>query len=237
MEILKDFEFDFDAGLLMRRLKIAEGSEDETEFKELVNKALSIANPKAIYLEGFVESMADDSVVINGVKFTSLTLRKNLENTERVFAYIATCGAELNSVKFDQYEFLKEYWWDTIKGYFLEIARNKLMGYIKKRYMLNKTATMAPGGGEAGIWHIEQQKQLFALFGDVEKLIGVRLTETYLMIPNKSVSGILFPTERDYSGCKLCRRKNCPGRSAEFDEELWNSIGIEAALKLKEKRR
>ncbi|MBC8461851.1 MAG: hypothetical protein H8D67_28105 [Deltaproteobacteria bacterium] len=35
---------------------------------------------------------------------------------------------------------------------------------------------------------IEQQKELFSIFGNVEDLIGVKLTDSYLMIPNKSVS-------------------------------------------------
>jgi hypothetical protein len=49
----------------------------------------------------------------------------------------------------------------------------------------------------------------------------VKLTDSFLMIPNKTVSGFLFSTEKDYRSCKICRRKNCPGRSAEFDENLW----------------
>ncbi|HPP66626.1 MAG TPA: vitamin B12 dependent-methionine synthase activation domain-containing protein [bacterium] len=231
MEILNNFKCDLNAEMLMKKLKISEGSEDELEFKHLVNTALDIANPKAVYLEGFIKTKGDDFVIINGVKFTSATLRKNLQDIERVFVYIATCGVELDSVKFSHNDFLKEYWWDIIKNHFLEIARSNLIEYIKKRYMLTKTAIMVPGGGEAGIWDISQQKQLFSLFGNVEKLIGVRLTETCLMIPNKSVSGILFPTEKDYHGCKLCRRHNCPGRKAEFDEQLWNALGIETNLK------
>lgn len=237
MEILKDFNIEIDTPLLMKKLRIEQSSEDKLEFGKLVRQALAIANPKALYLEGFIESKGDDFVVINGVNFTSRVLRKNLDNVEKVFVYIATCGVELDLVKFDQQEFLKEYWWDTIKNYFLKAATNMLMEYIKKRYMLNKTAIMVPGGGESGVWNIEQQKQLFSLFGNVEKLIGVRLTGTCLMIPNKSVSGILFQTEKDYSGCKLCKRQNCPGRIAEFDEQLWKSLEIEASLKLKVKER
>ena len=37
--------------------------------------------------------------------------------------------------------------------------------------------------------------QMFAVFGDVERLVGVRLTDTCLMLPNKSVSGIRYATE------------------------------------------
>jgi predicted transcriptional regulator len=40
------------------------------------------------------------------------------------------------------------------------------------------------------------------------------------MIPLKSTSGILFPTEVDYKNCQLCSRKNCPGRKAPYNPEL-----------------
>jgi hypothetical protein len=83
---------------------------------------------------------------------------------------------------------------------------------------------MNPGSGDANVWPIEQQKELFSLFGDVENLIGVRLTDSFLMVPNKSVSGICFPTEINFQSCQLCHRMNCNGRKAPFDRKLWESV-------------
>ena len=57
---------------------------------------------------------------------------------------------------------------------------------------------------------------------DVEKLIGVRLTDSFLMVPMKSISGILFPTEVRFESCQLCPRKDCPGRRAPYDQALWS---------------
>ncbi|MCS7181453.1 MAG: vitamin B12 dependent methionine synthase [bacterium] len=222
MKILKDFKSEIDKEILLEGLKIEKDIEDEREFLNLVEIAKKIGKPKAVYIEGFIEEKRDDSVIINGVKFTSIVLRKNLENVEKVFVFIATCGIELNQINFKD-DILKDYWWDTIKGYFLEIARKNLFEYLQERYFLKKVISMSPGASEKYVWPIEQQKELFSLFGDVESLIGVKLTESYLMIPNKSVSGFLFSTEKDYKSCKICRRKNCPGRIAEFDEELWKS--------------
>ncbi|MCM8809429.1 MAG: vitamin B12 dependent methionine synthase [Candidatus Omnitrophica bacterium] len=220
MEILKNFKIDIKKDFLFEKLKIMKGSEDEKEISILLEKSIEIGRPKAIYLEGFIEKKGDDFVIINGVKFTSLVLRKNLENVEKVFAFIATCGKELDSISFKE-DFLKDYWWETIKGYFLEIARKGLFEYLKERYFLKRMISMSPGESERFVWPIEQEKELFSLFGDVENLIGVRLTNSFLMIPNKSVSGFLFSGEKDYRSCKICKRKNCLGRSAEFDEKLW----------------
>ncbi|MCM8817855.1 MAG: hypothetical protein NC913_10215 [Candidatus Omnitrophica bacterium] len=229
--VLTDFKYDVMAEDLINKLKI-DNDQDIFEFGKMLQIAVGLAKPKAVYLEGFIDYRDENSVVINGVRFDSSILVKNLKNAERVFPYIATCGAELDSVNFSC-DLLKQYWWESIKAVYLDIARKNLVEYIKKRFMLKKISTMVPGGGERGLWPIEQQRELFSLFGDVEKLIGVKLTESCLMIPNKSVSGILFETEKDYSGCKVCRRKNCPGRTAEFDEKLWKTLEIEASLQIK----
>jgi hypothetical protein len=82
---------------------------------------------------------------------------------------------------------------------------------------------MAPGSGAADVWPITQQRALFSLFGGREKvaeLIGVRLTDTCLMLPIKSVSGIFFQTDTTFETCQLCPRDACIGRRAPYDQGL-----------------
>ena len=83
---------------------------------------------------------------------------------------------------------------------------------------------MRPGSGDASLWPIEQQKALFALLGNVEQAIGVRLTDSCLMVPNKTTSGILFPAEVDFRSCEVCHRETCPSRHAPFNQQLWEEI-------------
>ena len=109
---------------------------------------------------------------------------------------------------------------DTLLGF----SRGYLNEYLLQKYKIGKTASMQPGSGDTTVWPIEQQKELFSIFGDVERLIGVRLTDSFLMQPNKSVSGIIFPTEIDFKSCQLCHRESCQGRSAPFDKDLWESM-------------
>ena len=75
-------------------------------------------------------------------------------------------------------------------------------------------------------WPITQQKELFSLFGDVEELIGVTLTESCLMVPLKSSSGIYFPTEVTFETCQLCPREVCESRRAPYDRALAREYGI-----------
>jgi len=41
------------------------------------------------------------------------------------------------------------------------------------------------------------------------------------MIPNKTTSGIRFPTEERFESCQLCPRETCPGRRAAFEPDLY----------------
>ena len=54
----------------------------------------------------------------------------------------------------------------------------------------------------------------------MKDLIGVELTNSFLMVPSKSVSGIYFPTEIKFESCKLCPGEGCPGRQAPYDKNL-----------------
>ena len=66
-------------------------------------------------------------------------------------------------------------------------------------------------------WNVSQQEMVFrALRGNTA---GVTLTEEYLMVPRKSVSGIIGIGSREdeitsYNPCRTCRKTECPGRRA-----------------------
>ena len=224
VEALTSIPFQLDASSLMKRLRVPPDTEDARELEELVRAARDVAKPKALLAESFVEARGEDTVRIDGITFTSRALRKNLDAVERVFPWIATCGREVDLARPLSGDPLEGFWWETIKTDLLKSARKYLRAYLTRRFLLGKTSTMSPGAGDASVWPIEQQRELFALLGDVKGQIGVELTESFLMVPNKTVSGICFPTETDFRSCQVCRRADCPSRSAPFDEQRWQSI-------------
>ena len=181
-------------------------------------------NPKAMYAECFIEAKGDDTVRIEGITFTSRTLRRSLDTVERVFPFVVTCGHEIDEAIPVKGDFLREFWRDTVKESLLMSAHKYLCDYLHRKFRLSKTATMSPGSGDVTVWPIEQQKELFALLGDVHGHIGVRLTDSCLMVPNKTVSGVRFPTEKDFRTCQVCHREQCPSRSAPFDKDVWASM-------------
>jgi hypothetical protein len=228
METISEIPFDLDVKTLMERVHVEAGSDDAGEFLALVEKARSVANPKAVYAECFIDDKGmDDTVTIGGTIFRSRTLRRNLDKPERVFAYVATCGRELDALPLPAGDMLMEFWRDAIKTALLWAAMQHLSSHLNRRYRLDKTAAMSPGSGDVDTWPIEQQAELFALLGgkgEVRKQSGVELTDSFLMIPNKSVSGIQFPTETDFRSCQVCHRADCPSRGAPFDQALWEMM-------------
>ena len=75
--------------------------------------------------------------------------------------------------------------------------------------------------GSLADWPLEEQRHLFRLLGEPRKAIGVELTESFLMVPIKSVSGLRFPSGAHYENCQLCPRDPCPGRRAPYDPDLY----------------
>jgi hypothetical protein len=226
MEAIIEIPFELNTPTLLERVHLRPGSEDAQEFEQLLHIARKIGKPKALYSEAYVELPGRDTVSLNGIYFTSLMLHDNLANIDRVFPFVVTCGHEMDQIKLSRDNLLAVYWWDAIKESLLISASQYLLRLLNCKFQLKKTASMSPGSGDMNVWPIEQQRELFALLGDVYRMIGVVLTDSFLMVPNKTVSGIHFPTERDFRTCQVCHRENCPNRSAPYDQALWESIDI-----------
>lgn len=145
-------------------------------------------------------------------------MRVNLDIVERVFPFVVTCGKELDSIAVSADDLMRNFCLDAIKEEFLRSALEYLKDHVKRRYALPQLSMMNPGSLED--WPITQQRELFSIFSNVEALIGVRLTESSTMIPVKSVSGILFPTEIAFESCQLCPREPCIERRAPYDPDL-----------------
>lgn len=214
--------FVLDAAELAQKMKIR-GSLLE-EFQALVARVAAVACPKVLWREAYVEAVGDGSATIEGVVFRSDAMAHNLTGIGRVFTYIATCGREVNELPIAQNDFVQGAWLHFIKLELLKVCLPALRAQIQQQFGMERLSAMNPGSGDADVWTIDQQTGLFSLFGDVEAQVGVRLTESFLMVPDVSVSGILFATDRTYQNCQLCHREDCPHRSAAFDAALWAEV-------------
>jgi hypothetical protein len=184
----------------------------------LIETALPVARPKAMYKICYIEERTEGGVQLEGIRFTSAVMSQNLSEVERVFPYIVTCGVELDTITTSPEDVFACYMLDGLKELALQQAIEHLRNHLADNYGLDteRISTMNPGSGNRNVWPISQQRQLFQLLGDVEASIGVCLTDSFLMTPNKTVSGILFPTEVPFVSCQLCTREECPRRRAAY---------------------
>lgn len=218
--VLKDIRFHPDVEHLKKKLRVRDRGGSADRFADLIQEAEALARPRALYGVAYVDSRSESSVVVDGIPFDSRVLRVNLENAHRVFPFLATCGTELHEWATAQEDMLQRYYADEIAEAALRQALVVLREHLNERYRLGRTSTMSPGS--LPDWPIQAQRPLFALFGRAEELLGVRLTESLLMIPPKSVSGIRFPTEQTFASCQLCPREGCPSRQAPYERELYD---------------
>lgn len=225
MEVLDNIPIQLDLAKVLKKLRQRNRNEEiEKSVQELIEIARPIARPKAIYEVCYVDNKSEDSVDIGGVRFTSRVLRINLDKVERVFPYVVTCGRELDEINIPSEEIMKSFLLDQVKETVLTLARKYLEDYLKEKYALGRMSRMVPGSLQD--WPITQQEALFSIFGNVENLIGVRLTDKCLMLPIKSSSGLYFPTEIRFESCHLCPRESCIGRRAPYDPGLAEKYGI-----------
>ena len=220
LTLLQDIPFAIDLNVLLKRTRVKANSDYGRELERFAAQAQEIARPKAMYKVAFIDRKKDGRVVIDGTPFVSRVLRVNLENAHRVFAYVATCGTELQEWGQSLQDLLEQFWAEKIQEMALAQASKLLNAHIAQHYQPGSTATMNPGS--LANWPLKEQRNLFALLDNRSDEIGVRLSDSFLMTPVKSVSGIRFPTEYDFKNCQLCPRPDCPGRRAPYDQELYD---------------
>ncbi len=229
IEVLEKVPFEVNPGEIINSLKLRRANDQIKKMvDELVRTAAPIARPIAVYKVSYLDNKGPDAVEIDGVEFTSRVLRINLDQLNRVFPYVATCGRELETIEIPGDDLLKRYCLDAIKMSALRAAISHVSEHIQKKYAVGKLSRMNPGSLED--WPITEQKPLFSLFGNVEKLIGVTLNASHLMEPLKSTSGIYFPAQVTFESCRLCPRGKCPGRRAAYDPELAKKYGLVPTL-------
>ncbi|MGD9238923.1 MAG: vitamin B12 dependent-methionine synthase activation domain-containing protein [Desulfobacterales bacterium] len=223
MEILNQIPIRLPLGEIRRQLHLEKDRRWE-EVQTLIEAAQALITPKAAYKVSYINQKLEHAVDIDGVRFTSRVLRKNLEEVERVFPYVITIGDKLKEKGSESKDLVKEYYFDVIGNIALSTTRQFLEKQLQSRYGLVGMSSMSPGS--LTDWPIEEQKPLFSLFGKEETPVGVKLTKSLLMLPAKSISGICFPTEVSFFSCQLCPRDKCAGRKAAYDNNLAKEYGI-----------
>ncbi len=193
--------------------------DDFEEFLDVYNEIVPILNPTIYFGAEEIHSNDGRRVVIGDQTFESRILAVNVKDVNKVYPYVVTSGraAYDRAVSYD--DSLYSFWAHGI----CEIAlRNAMQAGIEQaKTRLGVSALNAMNPGSLSDFPISSQRPLFDLLKNVEEECGVTLTDTYLMIPIKSGSGIWFESDKHYANCMMCPRVNCPNRRADYREDMF----------------
>ena len=135
MEVLNNIPIKLDLEVVLKKARIRNKREYfEGIIREILDLIRPIAKPKAVFEISRVDNKHGDSLDIGGVRFTSHVLRVNLDNVERVYPYVATCGREIDEIEIPQHESVRYYLMDQIKEIVVHSALSYLQEHIRSNH-------------------------------------------------------------------------------------------------------
>ncbi|MBN2334723.1 hypothetical protein JXL21_04130 [Candidatus Bathyarchaeota archaeon] len=221
--IIADIPVKLDIEAVLRSLKISRDTPYATKkIRELIETITPIMRPKAVYKRCNVEATTSQTVSIDGRTFNSRVLAKNLADQKQCYPYIVTAGEELEQISIPNAYSLMLL--DLVKNVVVEQAYQYTKQRIVEKHGVEHITRMSPG--HLDDWQLDQQRPLFDLIGSEIEKIGVSLTDSYLMLPPKTISGIFFTSETGFQSCQICTQARCMGRRAPYDPEIAKQYGL-----------
>jgi len=166
-----------------------------------------------IVLDTF-EFLDRSHILVDGLDFNSgRIITGNLRNSEKIAFFLMTAGLGIETWSKEMNrngDPMSAYIIDLLGSEIVESAIDLMQTDVEKEMEdkgLHLSNRYSPG--HCG-WHVNEQKKLFKLFP--ENFCGISLTESSLMIPIKSVSGIIGIGEKvEKTGhlCQVCDVEKC----------------------------
>lgn len=167
---------------------------------------------------------AEKSITVNEEIFTIKNIIfSQIKSATEVAFFITTAGATLEQLTGEarrRNDLLQEYVYDIIGSEIAEAAASGLEDHLREEAIKEgKNISMRFSPGYCG-WELTDQKKFFSFFP--ANFCGVSLTESCLMRPVKSVSGIIgigTGSFRKTYRCNICNDQYCIYRSRNQSPE------------------
>jgi len=196
-------------------------------FQEVLNNLIQESQNHLLLKGGFKLIKEDfrvkntSKVIINNTEFiTEKIITTQMQNIEGLALFACTLGKQFDDWcrTFDsQNDIFYRYFADVIGSEIVEAAVDwleKEINFEVEKAGLKCTNRYSPGYCD---WNVSDQHNLFSFFP--ENFCGIEVTESALMTPIKSVSGIIGlgtnVTRKAYT-CKICTMENCYLRVREY---------------------
>ncbi|MFH1636911.1 MAG: vitamin B12 dependent-methionine synthase activation domain-containing protein [Candidatus Woesearchaeota archaeon] len=182
--ILNELNIKIKRSRLERRI-MGPAGKIEDWISEEIDQCLQECTPRAKGAYSFFECKVDsEKIELGGEIFHSKFLAKRFHYAKDLGLFIVTIGPKIEE-KSKCKDPLQSFIYDAIGSEYAESSANALQKFIENEEG-HKMKRYSPGYND---WDISDQEKLFKLVDG--KAIGVRLTESNIMMPEKSVSGII----------------------------------------------
>lgn len=218
--VRKDVPFQATDELLCDRLHTELASEIFERAALLRQEVASVIRPAYIMKEVRVGRKSRNGIELGGQFFGSRIAASKIAADSRVVVYIATCGreaAELLAATDDPFD---NYVLDTLAHIGCNNARDDMLRSLSARFGIKKYISLAPGS--VIDWNVAEVCKFFEITDGLHQPLGIRVLESGLIDPLKSVSGIFVESDEKFETCDLCMIPDCPSRRSPFDEEKYN---------------
>ena len=214
------YERAFDEKDVLKSLHMPEDHAFGESIAALLERTDQIAKPKGFFMECALEANTGSTVTVEGYTFHSPILCKKLKGLTTVYPYASTCSNELADYAETLTDMVEKFAFDAVMEFYRRQIDAVVTGAVEDLLPEGQVASASNPGSLIG-WHIREQKPLFGLFGENAVKAGIRLNESCLMFPVKSVAGIRFGSSEVTHDCALCQKKNCPNRKAAFSMKAF----------------
>ena len=161
-------------------------------FEECIDDARRLAKPKIAMSVKKLIAQGNDFVEIAGCKFVSKKLSKALNGASHLCLFLVTTGGRIEKAAtkyMSQGDSLKGYFMDRLGSMAAESLAENTEFDLRKRYRIKgRSVSMRFSPGYCD-WNIEEQFKLAKILKFSKA--GVRLTDGCMMVPKKSISGII----------------------------------------------
>lgn len=205
---------------LLRYLGCKNGTVPDQNLTDLIAQCKQeleqAASPRVIWRE-YPLCIQDRSIDMTCLQTQSKSLERNLKDCERVLLFAATLGSRVDVLlhRYNMIQMSKAVVMQAASVAMLETFCDEQNQKLKEEYEEKGwylRPRFSPGYGD---FSLECQRQIAPAL-ELNKRIGVTLTDSLLMAPSKSVTAVIgvsrLPRNCTVQGCEACAKRDCAYR-------------------------
>ena len=219
------FDLDFVERLLGRRQKKELPRTSRIRLAIQQNRLRELIRPRVIWKELSIARTDKTGVTLtDGTVFQSRKMAQALQGATRVVGFIATVGKQI-----DREVASLMIGGELAHGYVADSLGSGAVENLADRFHTDIAKAVAMQGQSVGLrfspgycdWPVADQQKLFSLLDN--EAVGVKLSDTSLMKPRKSISAVFgifdkknaSPENSKHNPCRRCGKKDCIARRVE----------------------